>query len=89
VPDAATLPIFWLIETVVAPVVLHVSMEAAPNAIEVGNAVNVAVGAGVDATVTVAVAVTEPAAFVAVRVYVVVAVGLTLRVPDTVTFPIF
>jgi hypothetical protein len=57
-----------LIEIVVAPVVLHVSVDAAPSAIEVGDAVNVAVGTGLDATVTVAVLVTDPAALVAVNV---------------------
>jgi hypothetical protein len=34
----------WLIDTVVAPPVLHVSVEAAPDAMEVGDAVSVAVG---------------------------------------------
>jgi hypothetical protein len=42
-----------LIETVVAPVVLHVSVEAAPDVIEVGDAVNVAVGSAADKVVNV------------------------------------
>jgi hypothetical protein len=69
VPDAATVPMPWLIEMLVAFVLDHVSVDAAPAVIEAGDALKVAVGgvaAGV--TVTVAVAVTEPAAFVAVTV---------------------
>jgi hypothetical protein len=68
VPDAATVPMPWLIETLVAFVLDHVSVEAAPAVIEAGDALIVTV-AGVGAfTVTVAVAVTEPAALVAVTV---------------------
>jgi hypothetical protein len=46
------------------------------------------VSAGGLVTVTVAVPVAEPAEFVAVRVYVVVAAGETLRVPEAATVPI-
>ena len=42
----------------------------------------------VPATVRVAVAVADPTEFVAVNVYVVVAVGATLLVPDAATVPI-
>ena len=70
VPDAATVPMLWSIETVVAFVLDHVSVDAAPDVIEVGEALIVTVGSGGGGvvTVTVAVAVTEPAAFVAVAV---------------------
>jgi hypothetical protein len=59
----------WLIETVVAFVLDQVNVDAAPGAMELGEALNVAVGGvGAAVTVTVAVAVAEPAAFVAVAV---------------------
>ena len=56
--------------TDVASVVVHVKVDAAPEAIEPGNAVNVAVGSGIGGavTVTVAAAVAEPVALVAVIV---------------------
>jgi hypothetical protein len=67
VPDKATAPMPWLIETVVAFVLDQVSVDDAPDVIDVGDALIVTVGSGGGAlTVTVAVAVTEPAAFVAV-----------------------
>jgi hypothetical protein len=66
VPLVATDPMPWLMLTVVALVVVHVSVDAPPAVIEAGAALSVAEGTGL--TVTVAVAVTEPAAFVAVNV---------------------
>ena len=69
VPDAATVPMPWLIETLVALVLDQVSVEAAPGVIEAGEALSVTVGSGGGAvTVTDAAAVTEPVAFVAVTV---------------------
>ena len=85
VPDVATVPMPWLIETVVAFVLDQVSVDVAPDAMDVGEALIVTVGGVM--TVTVAVAVTEPAELVAVTVYVVVAVGLTDCVPDAATVP--
>jgi hypothetical protein len=88
VPDAVTVPIPWLMETVVAFVLDQVSVDAAPDVIDVGDALSVTVGSGGGAlTVTVALAVADPAELVAVTVYVVVAVGLTDLVPDAVTVP--
>jgi hypothetical protein len=69
VPDAVTVPMPWLMVTVVAFVLDQVSVDAAPDVIDVGDALIVTVGSGGGAlTVTVAVAVTEPVAFVAVTV---------------------
>ena len=56
----------WLIDTVVAFALDHVSVDDAPDAIVVGDALSVTVGSAV--TVTVAVSVTDPAALVAVNV---------------------
>jgi hypothetical protein len=76
----------------VAPVVDQLSVLLAPEVMLAGFAVNELID-GLEATavtVTVAVVVTEPAAFVAVIVYVVVAVGLTLVEPlacDEVKLP--
>ena len=67
--------------TLVAFVVVQVSVEDTPAAIDDGLALNVAVGAGTLVTVTVACFVTVPPAPVAVSVYVVVAVGLTEILP--------
>ena len=67
VPDTATAPMPWLIETVVAFVLDQVSVEDAPDVIDAGDALIVTVGSvGGALTVTVAVAVVEPAALVAV-----------------------
>ena len=66
VPDALTVPIPWLMLTVVALVLDHVSVDDWPDAIDVGAALNVTVGGGT--TVTVAVAVALPTALVAVIV---------------------
>ena len=71
--------------TLVAFVDDHVSVLDPPVATVAGDALSVTVGSA--ATVTVAVAVTEPPALVAVMVYVVVADGETLRVPDALTVP--
>ena len=65
-PDAATVPMPWLIYTVVAFVLDHVSVDDDPETIEAGDALSVTVGSGV--TVTVAVAVTDPTPLVAVTV---------------------
>ena len=69
VPDAVTVPMPWSMATVVAFVLDQVSVDAPPEMMEAGEALNVAVGrVGAAVTVTVAVRVTEPAALVAVRV---------------------
>ena len=44
VPDAVTVPTLWLIETVVAFVLDHVSVDAAPDVMEAGEALIVTVG---------------------------------------------
>ena len=68
-PDAATVPMPWSIETVVALVLDQVSVDAAPDVMDAGEALIVTVGSGIGAvTVTVAVAVAEPAVLVAVTV---------------------
>ena len=46
VPDAVTVPMLWSIETVVAFVLDQVSVDAAPDVIEVGEALIVTVGDG-------------------------------------------
>ena len=86
VPAGDTVPTPWLIVIDVALVVDHVSVAALPATIETGDATSVAVGGG-GVTVTVVIAVTVPVALVAVIVYAVVAVGETLRVPETATVP--
>jgi hypothetical protein len=53
VPLIATEPIPWLIETVVALLVTHVNVAKAPEEIEIGAIVKVAVGAGLTVTWTV------------------------------------
>ena len=68
VPDAVTVPMLWSIETVVAFVLDQVSVDAAPDTMEAGEALIVTVGSVGALTVTVAVAVTEPVALVAVTV---------------------
>jgi hypothetical protein len=69
VPEAATVPMPWLMLTDVALVVDQVRVDAAPEVIDAGDAVSDAVGRGVPAvTVTVALALAEPALFVAVAV---------------------
>ena len=69
VPDAATVPMPRSIETLVAFVLDQVSVDAAPDVMEAGEALIVTVGSvGGALTVTVAVAVTEPAALVAVTI---------------------
>jgi hypothetical protein len=71
-----------LIERVVAPDVVQLSVLASPSEIPVGLAVNeLIVGRFGLVTVTVTVAVTDPEVFVAVSMYVVVAVGLIVIVP--------
>ena len=85
-PDAETIPMPWSIETVVAFVVVHVNVEVFPAVIVAGEAESVAVGAAACA-VTVATAVTVPLPPVAVNVYCVVAVGLTVVDPDAATVP--
>ena len=46
VPDVATAPMLWSIETVVALVVAHVRVANCPDGIDCGEALNVAVGGG-------------------------------------------
>jgi hypothetical protein len=86
-PNPPTAPTVGAIDTVVAPVVAHASVEDPPGMIALGVAVKeVIVGAG-KVTVTVTVPVTEAAKFVAVIVYVVVAAGCTVADPLTATVP--
>jgi hypothetical protein len=73
-------------DTVVAFVDVHVSVDDWPLRIVVGDAANVAAG-GAGFTVTVAVFVTVPPGPVAVSVYVVVEVGLTLVEPESACEP--
>ena len=44
VPDAATVPMLWLMETLVAFVLDQVSVDAAPDVMEAGEALIVTVG---------------------------------------------
>jgi hypothetical protein len=73
--------------TVVAFVVVQVKVDDWPAVIVSGDAFNVAVGRPPPLTVTVAVLVIDPAALLAVSVYVVVAAGDTVLVPDAATVP--
>ena len=66
-PVDATVPIPWLIVTVVALVVPHDSVAEPPRLIDAGDTLRVAVGAGA-VTVSVAVAVAAPFELVAVSV---------------------
>jgi hypothetical protein len=86
-PEAETIPTPWSIETVLAFVVVHVKVEEFPAVMVAGEAESVAVGADI-CTVTVAIEVTEPLLPVAVRVYCVVAEGVTVVDPDAATVPI-
>ena len=63
-----TVPMFWLMENIVAFVVVHESVDESPDVIVVGDAVSVQSGAGGGVTVTVAVHATVPPAPVAVPV---------------------
>ena len=73
-------------ETVVALVVDHESVAVFPPVMVVGEAVSVAVGAAA-CTVTVAAAVAVPLGPLAVRVYCVVADGVTVVDPEAGTVP--
>lgn len=89
-PDTATAPTPWSMVTVVASVVDQLKVAASPLAIEVGETLRLAVGAGggggepVTVKEAMAVAVPNP---VAVIVYVVSPVGLTLTEPLAATTP--
>lgn len=74
-----------VIATLVAPLVAQLKVLLAPEAMLVGLAVNEVMDGKLLDTVTVTVAVTEPAVLVAVKVYVVVAAGLTDVVPLAAT----
>jgi hypothetical protein len=64
-----TVPMPWSMDRLVAPLVLHLSVELPPGSMVAGLAVNFLIlGAGVSLTVTVAVAVTDPKELVAVSV---------------------
>lgn len=76
-----------LIETVVAFVVVQVNVAEVPAVIVAGEADSVAVGAATACTVTVAAEVAVPALPVAVKVYWVVADGLTFTDPEAATVP--
>lgn len=86
-PEGDTTPIPWSMETVVAFAVVHVRVDEFPAVIVVGFAVSLAVGTDA-CTVTVAEAVVLPPGPVAVRVYCVVVVGLTVVEPEAATAPI-
>jgi hypothetical protein len=85
-PDTGCDPTPLSIVTVVALVVLQISVEAWPVPTVLGDAEKETVGAGV-VTVTVAVFVVVPPGPVAVSVYVVVDDGLTLVLPDVGLLP--
>ena len=85
-PDTGCDPTPLSIVTVVALVVLQISVEPWPDPTLLGDAEKETVGAGM-VTVTVAVLVIVPPGPVAVSVYVVVDVGLTLAVPDAGLLP--
>jgi len=80
VPLAATVPMPWSMEIVVAFAVLQSRSTLPPMAIVVGVAVIVALNSP-PFTVTVMLLVSDPYVFVAVKVYVVVTVGLTVWMP--------
>ena len=87
-PEAETTPPGDM-ETEVAPEVLQLSVELAPEEMLVGLAVKLAMtgSEGAAATVTVTCLVTEPAALVAVSVNVVVVPGDTVALPEEGTAP--
>jgi hypothetical protein len=89
-PESATDPIPLFILTDVAFVVVQLKVEDEPEVMLVGEAERLAVGAGIGTglTATITEESTEPLEFVAVMVYVVVAVGLTEREPEGATLPI-
>jgi len=69
VPEVDTVPSPWLMETEVAPLLLHDSVQLLPEVMEAGLAVKPAMVGGPDGlTVTLAVVVDEPASLVAVIV---------------------
>ena len=79
------MPLF--IVTSLASVVVHESVDESPIAIRVGDAMNVAVGVG-GLTISVFDTIVEPVTFLAVKVYMVVLVGLTGTEPAADTTPI-
>ena len=86
-----TAPKVGLMEALVAFVEVHVSVEIPPGEIEAGEALNVQVGSGgIEADTVAEHTAVLPREFVAVPVYVVTAVGETVRVPPAtgVTAPI-
>ncbi len=89
VPELDTEPMPLFIETVVAPPTLQISAAVCPDEIVPGEIVNnVIVGSADDwVTVTVAEVITLPLELVAVKVYVVVAEGVTVRIPEAGTAP--
>jgi hypothetical protein len=87
-PDAETPPIYWSIETEVAPTTSHDRVVGSPLSIDVSDASKLTIsGKLVVDTETVTDLVVEPKLLLAVSVYVVVAVGLTVFVPDAETLP--
>ena len=85
-PDAATVPIPLSMETLVAFVVVHVKVAELPAEMVFGAAVSFAFG-GFACTTTVATELVVPLTLVAVKVYCVVADGLTWMEPDVATAP--
>jgi hypothetical protein len=87
-PDAGTDGAPGITDMDVAPVTLQLNVELPPAVIPVGLAVNELITGtetGAAATVTVTCRVTEPAELVAVNVYVVVAAGEQVALPDAGT----
>jgi len=82
-PFKSTVPIPWSMLTPVAFVLVHLNVDEEPWLIVPGSAVNVTVGSPFTVTVTSRYVVPDP--FVAVSLYVVVAVGATNRVPVVVS----
>ena len=85
-PFTSTGPIPWSMLTLSAAVEVHVRVDVDPALIAEGSAEILTVGSVF--TVTVTLLVTDPNVFVAVTVYVVVALGVTLVVPLSATDPI-
>jgi len=88
VPVFDTVPIAWSMDTDVAPLTVHDSVELLSEAIEVGLAVKLLITGGPEGlTVIVDVIVDVPVSLTAVIVYVVVSVGATVFDPVADTLP--
>ncbi len=89
VPEIGTTPTPWFMETEVAPVTFHCSIEEYPTLTLSGLAVKLTItGSPADGvTFMVVETLTDPELFVAVNVYMVVVVGDTALVPASGTEP--